>query len=94
MRDRTPGKLLYQQTDGDGEAEIGDYFVIEIHGEQVSLRHETTGLGFGYSYLERVTFLREPGFFTACAGGDASEVRNCLENGFTDECATQIECPG
>lgn len=93
MRDRTPGKLLYQQTDPENGGETGDFFVIEIHGEQVSLRHEHEGLGFGYDYLERVTFLREPAFFTACAGGTATEVHECLTQGFTDECATQLECP-
>lgn len=91
MRDRTPGKLLYQETEEGG---TGDFFVIEIHGEQVSLRHTHEGLGFGFDYKERVTFLREPAFFADCAGGTAAEVHTCLAQGFTDECATQLECPG
>jgi hypothetical protein len=89
MRERTIGTLRYQE---GMEADL-DSYTIEIHGEQVSLRHIREGFGFDYAYEERVTFLREPAFFTACIAGDANAVHECLEDGFTDECATELECP-
>ena len=78
-------------TDGTGtDATTGD--ATTIHGEQVALRHTHEGLGSD-EYKERVTFLREPDFFATCAGGTATEVHECLVQGLTDECATQLECP-
>lgn len=89
MRDRTIGTLRFQE----GEEGDLDAYTIEIHGEQVSLRHIRAGFGFDYAYEERVTFLRETEFFTACVTGDANAVHTCLEDGFTADCATELECP-
>ncbi len=87
MRDRTPGQIQYQQP-----ALGHDIYTLEILGEQVIVRNDYVN-DFNYAYSERVTFLKPPEFFAECAVGTGNSVHGCLENGFTDECATTLDCP-
>ena len=87
MRDRTPGQLRFQTS------EDNDFHTLEILGEQVIVVYEVHGLGFGYDYDERVTFLKPPDFFAECSIGTATSIHTCLTKGFTDECADERGCP-
>lgn len=87
MRDRTPGQLHFQTEESD------DFHTIEILSEQVIVVDEYHGIGFGFSYDERVTFLKPPEFFADCSIGTGAEIHTCLTQGFTDVCADERGCP-
>ena len=88
LRDRTPGVIAYQ------EPALGHHiFEIEILGEEVVVREDWLE-DFTWDYRETVTFLKPIEFFVDCAEGSAFAVHKCLSEGFTEECGTELMCPG